>query len=68
MNSTSNCFRTHAILQICNYWLFADLKRMLQEKKFGSNEKVISETEACFEANDKFFYKKVIELLEKHWN
>ena len=25
-----------------NYWLFADLKRMLQEKRFGSNEEVIS--------------------------
>ena len=24
-----------------NYWLFADLKRMFQGKKFGSNEKVI---------------------------
>ena len=43
-----------------NYWLFADLKRMLQGKRFGSNEEVILETEA--------FYKKGIELLEKHWN
>ena len=28
-----------------DYWLFADLKRMLQGKKFGSNEEVILETE-----------------------
>ena len=37
-----------------NYWLFADLKRMLQGKRFG--------------AKDKLFNKKVIELLEKCWN
>ena len=51
-----------------DYWLFADLKRMLQEKKFDSNENLISETEAYFEAEDKSFYKKGIELLEKRWN
>ena len=51
-----------------NYWLFADLKGILQGKRFGSNEEVILETEAYFEAKDKFFYKKGIELLEKHWN
>ena len=51
-----------------NCWLFADLKRMLQGKRFGSIEEVISETEAYFEANDKSFYKKSIELLEKRWN
>ena len=50
-----------------NYWVFADLKRMLQRKKYVSNE-VISETGAYFEAKDKSFYKKVIKLLEKHWN
>ena len=51
-----------------NYWLFADLKRMLQEKRFGSNEEVISETEVYFEAKDKLFYKKGIKFLEKKWN
>ena len=51
-----------------NYWLFADLKRMLQEKKFGSNEEVILATKAYFQAKEKSFYKKSIELLEKHWN
>ena len=51
-----------------NYWLFADLKRMHQGKRFGSSEEVISETEAYFKAKDKSFYKKGIELLEKHWN
>ena len=50
-----------------NYWLFADLKRMLQGKRLNSNEEVILDTEAYFEAKDKF-YKKGIKLLEKHWN
>ena len=27
-----------------NYWLFADLKKILQGKRFGSNEEVILET------------------------
>ena len=69
MNCTSNCFRTplFSISGPRDYWLFADLKRMLQRKRFGSNE-VISETEAYFEAKDKSFHKKGIELLEKRWN
>ena len=50
------------------YNLFADLNRMLQGKKFDSNEKVIAETEAYFEVKDKSFYKKGIEMLEKRWN
>ena len=41
-----------------DYWLFADLKRMLQGKRFGPNEELISETEVYFEAKDKLFYKK----------
>ena len=48
-----------------DYWLFADLKKMLQGKRFGSNEEVIAETEAYFEAKDKSFYKHGIEKLEK---
>ena len=51
-----------------NYQLSADLKRMLQGKRFSSNEEVILETEVCFEAKDKSFYKKGIELIEKCWN
>ena len=41
---------------------------MFPGERFGSNEEVISETEAYFEAIDKSFYKKSIELLEKRWN
>ena len=51
-----------------DYWLFADLKKMLQGKRFSSNEKVIAETEAYFEGKDKSFYKKGIEKLVKPWN
>ena len=51
-----------------DYWLFADLKRMLQGKRFGSSEEVISETEVYFEVKDKSFYKKGRKLLEKSWN
>ena len=41
---------------------------MFQEKRFGSNEEVITETEAYFESKDESFYKKGIEKLEKRWN
>ena len=51
-----------------DYWLFDDLKKMLQGKRFGSNEEVITETEVYFEAKDKSFYKHGIEKLEKRWN
>ena len=30
--------------------------------------KMIAKTEAYFEAKDKSFHKKGIEMLEKHWN
>ena len=51
-----------------DYWLFADLKKMLQGKRFGYNKAVISEIEAYFESKDESFYKKGIEKLEKCWN
>ena len=51
-----------------DYWLFADLKKMLQEKRFGSNEEVIAETEVYFVAKDKSFYKHASERLKKRWN
>ena len=41
---------------------------MLQEKIFGFNEEVITETEAYFESKVQSFYRKGIEKLEKHWN
>ena len=51
-----------------DYYLFADLKSVLQGKIFGSNKEVIAKTEAYFEAKIKSLYKKGIEMLEKRWN
>ncbi|GFS83904.1 putative DD34D transposase [Trichonephila clavipes] len=42
-----------------DHWRFADLKRMLQGKKFGSKEKVIAEVEAYFESKNKSFSNKL---------
>ena len=50
-----------------DYYLFADLKKMLQGKRFYSNEEVITKTNAYFEAKDKSFYTNGIEILEKRW-
>ena len=49
-------------------WLFVNLKRMFQRKRFSSNEEGRLETEAYFEAKYKSFYKKGFELFGKHWN
>ena len=71
MNCPSNCFHTHPILQIwppATTGYLQALKECSRGKRFGSNEEVISETEAYFEAKNKSFYKKGIELLEKCWN
>ena len=51
-----------------DYWLFADLKRMLRGHRFGSNDELISETNAYFEGKENSFYKDGIERLEKRWN
>ena len=62
------CFFTKIMNRVISrspidYYLFASLKRMFQGKRFGSNEEVIAETEAYFEAKNKSFYKKGIEML-----
>ena len=51
-----------------DFYLFANVKKMLQGKRFSSDDEVIAATEAYFEAKDKSFYKKSIESLEKRWN
>ena len=48
-----------------DYWLLVDLKRMLQGKRFSSNEEVIWETEAYFEAQDNSFYKKKQQIVRE---
>lgn len=51
-----------------DYWLFADLKKMIPGKKCLLNEEVIAETEPYFEATDKLIYKCGIKMLERRWN
>ncbi|KAF7276706.1 hypothetical protein GWI33_009901 [Rhynchophorus ferrugineus] len=51
-----------------DYFLFPNLKRMLAGKTFSSNEEVIAETDAYFEAKDKSYYKNGIEKLEGRYN
>ncbi len=48
------------------YWLFADLKKMLQKERFCSNEEAIAATEAYFEAKDISFCKHGIEKLKNY--
>ena len=43
-----------------DFFLFADLKRMLAGKKFSTDEEVIAETEAYFEDKEKSYYKNGI--------
>ncbi|GFW51569.1 putative DD34D transposase [Trichonephila clavipes] len=51
-----------------DFFLFSGLKRMLTGQKFRADEEVIAETEACFEAKDKSYYKNCIEKLYGHYN
>ena len=54
-----NCFHTHPMLQIWPPVTTGGIQTLiLQVKRFGTSEDVISETEAYFEANYKSFYKK----------
>jgi [histone H3]-lysine36 N-dimethyltransferase SETMAR len=46
-----------------DFFMFADLKRMLAGKKFSTNEEVIAEIGAYFEAMSKSYYKNGIEKL-----
>jgi histone-lysine N-methyltransferase SETMAR len=50
-----------------DFFLFADLKRMLAGKKFKTDEEVIAETEAYFEDKPKSYYKSGIEKLEDRY-
>lgn len=52
-----------------DYYVFADIKRILTGNRLVSNEEVFDETEPTyFVAKDESFYKKIIEMLEKRWN
>ena len=51
-----------------DFYLFADLKKMLHGKRFSSDDEVVAATDAYLEAKDKSFDKKGIESLEKRSN
>lgn len=51
----------------CDYFLFPNLKKWLGGKRFGSNEEVITETNAYFESLEKSYYLEGIKKLEKRW-
>ncbi|GFV99304.1 putative DD34D transposase [Trichonephila clavipes] len=50
-----------------DHWLFADLKRMLQGKRFCSNEEVIAQAEAILRAKTNRSTKKVFKKLKDRW-
>lgn len=50
-----------------DYWLFPNLKRWLQGKRFSSNEEVLAETEAYFEELDSSSYMKGLKMLEDRY-
>lgn len=50
-----------------DYWLFADLKKMLQGKIFRSNGEVNAETGAYFTGKDQIVFKHGIEKEAKLW-
>ncbi|XP_018352128.1 PREDICTED: histone-lysine N-methyltransferase SETMAR-like [Trachymyrmex septentrionalis] len=50
-----------------DYYLFPNLKRWFQGKRFRSNKEVIAETEVYFEDLDLSYYRKGIEMLENRY-
>lgn len=50
-----------------DYYLFPNLKRWLQGKRFHTNEEVILETDAYFADFDKLYYSRGIKMLEDRW-
>lgn len=51
-----------------DFYLSAAIERKLVEEKFSSNEEVIAETEAFFEAKEKSHYKRSIKKLHDCYN
>ena len=50
-------------LDLSEFFLFSDSRRMLAGKKFRADKEVIAETEVYFEAKNKSYYKNGIEKL-----
>jgi [histone H3]-lysine36 N-dimethyltransferase SETMAR len=51
-----------------DFFLIADIRRMLTRKKFSTNEEVIAETEAYFDAMSKPYYKNGIDKFYDRYN
>lgn len=50
-----------------DYYLFPNLKKMLQGRRFTSNEEVETQTNAYFEALPKLYYQTGLEMLKNRW-
>ncbi|KAG5308268.1 SETMR methyltransferase, partial [Acromyrmex insinuator] len=52
----------------CDYFLFPNLKKWFEGKRFTTREQLIAETEAYFEGLDKSYYSDGLKKLENHWS
>ena len=51
----------------CDYFLFPNLKKCFEGKKFTTREQLIVETEAYCDGLDKSYYSDVLKKLENRW-
>ena len=51
----------------CDYFLFPNLKKWFEGKRFTTKEQLIAETEAYFEGLDKSYYLECLKKLENRW-
>lgn len=51
-----------------SFYLFADLKNLLEVLIFASNVEVIAESKEYIVTKHKWFFKEAIEMLVKYWN
>ena len=51
----------------CDFFLFPNMKKWLDRKRFTSNEEVIDQTEAYFEEFDKSYFLDGLKKLEHRW-
>jgi len=54
-------------LALCDYFLFPNLKKWFEGKRFTTREQLIAETEAYFERLDKSYYSDDLKKLKNHW-
>jgi len=51
----------------CDYFLFPNLKKQFEGKRFIIREQLIAETEAYFEGLDKSYYSNSLKKLKNRW-